>query len=333
MAALSNLVPNLVDAAKLVDSTGKAVPLAEILMQDCGLLEDMGWMQGSDSDGMDFLIRTGLPSPTWRKLNTGVQPSKGSTARVKFTCGHLEAVSNVDLLLAQKYPDNLIRRIEDEGEIQGMQHEAQRALLYEKESTNPERITGLASYYESLSTSVESSKNIVDAGGTGSDNTSIFIVTQGINGFFGCYPKGSAAGLQVSAKNEPMIIADATGIGGASYEGYQSRFKWALGCGLADWRNCARICNIDYSALMTDSSAADLVKLLTRATLMIKKPSNTKIYMRREVLSALDEQARASVSTGGGINYAVVDGKPVMSWRGFPIKVVDAIKIDEARIT
>jgi hypothetical protein len=331
VAALSNLVPNLVDAAKLVDATGKAVPLAEILMQDCALLEDMGWMQGSDSDGMDFLTRTGIPTPTWRKLNTGVQPSKGSTARVKFTCGHLEAVSNVDILLAQKYGENVIREIEDRAQIQGMQHEAQRALLYEKESSNPERITGLASYYESLS--AENAKNIVDAGGTGSDNTSIFLVTHGLDGFFGMYPKGSSAGLQVSAKKEPIVIADAVGIGGATYEGYQSRFKWALGCGLADWRNCARICNIDYSNLMTGSSAADLVKFLTRAVNMVKQPGKTVLYMRREVLSALDEQGRASVSTGGGITYGVVEGKRIVSWRGFPIKVVDAIKIDEARIT
>ena len=55
--------------------------------------------------------------------------------------------------------------------------------------------------------------------------------------------------------------------------------------------------------------------------------------MRREVLSALDEQCRASVSTGGEITYGVVEGKQIVNWRGFPIKVVDAIKIDEATIS
>jgi hypothetical protein len=84
---------------------------------------------------------------------------------------------------------------------------------------------------------------------------------------------------------------------------------------------------------MTDSSAPDLPKFMTRLANMVKKPQGAFFAMRREILSALDEQSFTRVSSGGGVKYEVVDGKPIVNWRGFPIVVVDGIKIDEARIT
>ena len=324
--------PTLLDVAKRYNDD-KLVAIAEVLNQKKGFLDDMTWLEGTDSDGMQANLRSGLPTPTWRRFNEGVQPSKTTVVAVKFTTAMMEMDSTVDVDLAAKHGDpGSFRATEDLGIIEAMEQEAVRALIYDSEATSPGHITGLQAYYNSLT--AESGKNVISGGGSGSDNTSIYVVCHGPRSVHGIFPKGSKAGLEMKDLGE-QLVQDATGIAGAKLLAYVTRYKWKLGLAVPDWRQAARICNIDYSALMTDSSAADLVKLLTRATLAIENPSAGRmgIYMRRDVATALDEQARASVSTGGGITYDNVDGQPIMKWRGIPIRLTDGLKIDEATVS
>jgi len=47
----------------------------------------------------------------------------------------------------------------------------------------------------------------------------------------------------------------------------------------------------------------------------------------------LDIQKRDDVVSGGGLSYDVVDGKPVMSFRGIPVRKVDALTETESQIS
>ena len=205
-------------------------------------------------------------------------------------------------------------------------------LIYGNELTTPDGFTGLADYFKAL-TGNESADNIIDAGGTGSDNTSIYVINWRDDAVFGIYPKGSQAGLQVKDMGE-ILVADATGINGATYEAYQTRFTWNCGLAVPDWRHVVRICNVDHSNLVTNSSAADLVKLVTRAMGIVEATdSNCGIYMRRDIMGVFNEQARASVAAGGGITYETVDGKKIGTWRGVKVRRMDALTKAEARVT
>jgi hypothetical protein len=134
-----------------------------------------------------------------------------------------------------------------------------------------------------------------------------------------------------------ILLQDGNGLSGATYLGYQDRVSLDFGFALLDWRKVVRLGNIDHSNLVTNSTPADLIKFLSRGVDALDEApgGRTKIYMRKDVKGVLNEQSRASVSTGGGITYEQVDGKRVDMWRGIPIEIVgdSALTKAEARIT
>lgn len=332
MATYGGSNPTLLDVVKRYNDD-KLVAIAEVLNTKKGMLSDMVAIEGTDSDGTQANMRSGIPTPTWRLYNQAIQPSTSTVVTVKFTTGMMEAASVVDVDLASKFGDPAgFRASEDVAIIEGMEQEAQRALIYDSEKTNPGRITGIQAYYNSLT--AQSGKNVISGGGSGSDNTSIYVMCHGARGVHMIYPKGTTAGLEMKDFGI-QLVTDSTGMSGGSLQAYVTRYKMKLGLALPDWRQCARICNIDMSNLMTDSSAADLPKLLTRALLAIENPSAGKmgIYMRRDVLTALDEQCRANVISGGGLTYGNVEGQPIAMWRGVPIRVTDALSATEPTVS
>ena len=58
-----------------------------------------------------------------------------------------------------------------------------------------------------------------------------------------------------------------------------------------------------------------------------------EFYMNRTCAEFLDIERRADVISGGQLSYEVVDGKRIMSFRGIPIKVVDALTETEAVVS
>ena len=55
-------------------------------------------------------------------------------------------------------------------------------------------------------------------------------------------------------------------------------------------------------------------------------------YMNRTVFQMLDIQRRDDVISGGGLVYKDVDGVSVPTFRGIPIKIVDALLETEAAV-
>ena len=97
-----------------------------------------------------------------------------------------------------------------------------------------------------------------------------------------------------------------------------------------------RIANIDVSNLVANSgSQADLTTLMIKATYRIinRGLGRPVFYVNRTVGEFLDIQQRSAVANGGQLSYQVVDGQPVLSFRGIPIRLVDQLLLTEARVT
>ena len=90
----------LADFAKNLNPDGSIADVAELLSQRNEILEDMLWIEGNLPTGHRDSVRTSLPTPTWRRLNQGVDPSKTTEAQVTDTCGMSEAIAIVDKALA-----------------------------------------------------------------------------------------------------------------------------------------------------------------------------------------------------------------------------------------
>ncbi|MCI4573929.1 major capsid protein, partial [Escherichia coli] len=148
------------------------------------------------------------------------------------------------------------RLSEDRAFIEAMNQQMAQTLFYGDSSVNPQQFMGLSSRYSSLSAG--NAQNIIDAGGTGTDNTSIWLVVWGENTVHGIFPKGQKAGIQMEDKGQ-VTLEDANG---GKYEGYRTHYKWDNGLALRDWRYVVRIANIDVSNLSEPSSAANIAKLM-----------------------------------------------------------------------
>ena len=333
MATVGTNVLTLADWAKRVDPTGKIAAIVELLKQSNEILPEMRWQEGNLPTGHRTTVRTGLPTVAWRLLNQGVQPSKSTTAQVDEACGMLEAWSEVDEALAKLNGDvNAFRLSEGMAFIEAMNQEMAQTLFYGNSSIDPEEFTGLAVRYSSLS--ANNAQNIIDGGGTGSDNSSIWLVGWGENSTFGIFPKGSKAGLQHDDYGLETVETTA-GIAGNRMRAYRERWKWEAGVAVKDWRYNVRIPNLDISNLVADSSAAALTNLMIKATHRIPNLSVAKmtLYMNRSVFQYLDIQRRSDVISGGGLIYRDVDGRSVPHFRGIPIRICDALTETEARVT
>ena len=231
MSALAASHPTLLDLAKRLDPDGKIDVIAEILTQENPILEDLSFVEGNLPTGHRTTIRTGLPTPTWRKLYGGVQPTKSNTAQVTDSCGMLEAYAEVDKALADLNGNTAAFRLsEDRAHIEGMAQELASTIIYGNEGDQPEAFTGLAPRYNSLSAA--NADNIVSAGGTGSDNTSIWLVVWGDQTLHGIYPKGSRAGLDMQDKGQ-VTIENVDGSGGRM-EAYRTHYRHDCGLTVRD---------------------------------------------------------------------------------------------------
>ncbi len=335
MATLSVLNPTLLDLAKASDPNGKIATVVEILNQTNEMLEDMTWMEGNLPTGHRTTIRTGLPIPTWRKLYGGVQPNKGTTAQVTDNCGMLEAYAEVDKALADLNGNTAeFRLLEDRAHIEGMNQELQDTLFTGNEGLEPEAFTGLNIRFNAK-TGAANSENVIDGGGSGTDNANIWLICWSPNTVHGIVPKGSTAGIQVHDKGQVTVEDASNGSNTGRFEAYRTHYRWDAGLSVRDWRYVVRIVNIDKSLLTKDaSSGADLPDLMFQALRRIPNLSvgRCAFYASRDTITFLGRQT-ANLTKNSTLTMENVGGKMVEMFMGIPVRRVDALAADIALVS
>lgn len=347
MATLGTTVLTYADWAKRVEDD-RIATIVELLSQTNEIMDDMLVMEGNLPTGHKTTVRTGLPTATWRLLNYGVPNGKSTTAQIVDTCGLLETFNNIDEEIAELNGNTqAFRMSETMAFLEGMSQQMASTLIYGNTAVNPERFMGFAPRYNTVTTaSSQTANNVIDCGGTGSDNTSIWIVTWGSNTVHGIFPKGGRTGLQHNPLPGKWPVLDANG---NQYMAYKEQYKWKLGLTVRDWRYIVRLANIDVSDLST-VNAPNLINALVRAyRRMPTTPTSmspvqtsdapsirgsmgrTVVYGNRTVSTFLDLQAMNK--TNVLLTQGEFGGKPVTAFRGIPIRTVDAILNTEARIT
>ena len=353
MAAFQyNVLPNLVDWARSIDPDGAVADIAELLSQCNEVLKDIIWREGNLPLGHKVTVRAGLPQGTWRGNNQGVASTKPLQAQFQFAIGELVDYSLVDKSEAVLNGNvEAFRYSQDMAHIEGMSQQVASALFYSNELTNPQQFTGLAPNYNTISTSkAKNAQNVLNAGGSASANTSLWLCGWGDETLFGIFPKGSPAGLQYEDKGDVRALYD---INGNQFEGYTSYFCWKLGIAVKDWRYNVRVANIDTTTNtggLFSTTPPDLFALMSRAVVKLPtltrrasgitetdapdEPSpgiNPAFYCNRTVRENLDIQAiRDKNVLLSSKDFA---GDPVMAFRDIPVRVVDAITNSESTIS
>jgi hypothetical protein len=326
MAVIGANNATIIDIAKRFSDDGALLQIAEILNQNNEFLEDMPMIEANMGLSHKTSVRTGLPSATWRLFYQGASQNKSTTAVVTDTCGMLETYSIIDRDLAD-INDNakLFRRSEDVAFIEGMAQQAAQAVIYGSVASNPERIQGLSPRYNSLSAA--SGSNIINAGGsTNGQQTSFWLVVFGERTVHGLYPKGSKAGLQYEDVTTSQPIDDGSG---GKYQAYQTKYQWKLGLSVRDWRYAVRVCNIDVPGL-AGASPVNLQRLFIRAMNKVPnlKAGKACFIVNRAVRTWADIQ-QSEKPTLGFHMVEDAQGKPLLSFRGIPLRLCDQLLTTE----
>ena len=288
---------------------------------------------------MPKLGLAGIPAPTWRKLYEGVQPAKSTTVQVTDNVGMLEAYSEVDKDLAMLNGNTAAFRFsEDLAHLEGMNQEFSTTLIYGDTSVDPEKFVGLAPRYYSVSEGTTQG-NVIDAGGTASNNTSVWLVGWSPQTVFGIFPKGAEAGLHMNDKGQQTVL-DADG---NKFEAYVTHFQWKPGFVVRDWRYVVRIANINIADLETAGDGSDtstnLMKHLSRAldkfpptgavrpvfycNDRVRAMLRVKLFNKSNLWMSFDE-TQSAIS---GLN------RPTLKFQGVPIRRIESITNTESRIT
>lgn len=333
MATIGTLYPNLVDIAQGLNPDGSIAEVAEILAKANPILDDLPWKPANDGTSHKVTSRLALVTPTWRRYNEGVRPTKSRKQVAIETCGMMADYSKVDVALAKLSgsPDTY-RKSEDDAKVASFNLEFARALFYESTATNPQRIYGLAPRFGSTTGQGGSQVVKADASASGNDQTSIWLVGWGPNTVYGIYPRGSMAGLDIRDQGE-MPIDDGSGTG-AEFQAYVTYFEWQCGLVVHDWRYVVRIANIDTSAWKADLSAgADLVLTLDDAiaALFDKTSVQPVLYMNRQAFAMYNKQLKKAGNNL--IEYLERGGGLIPHYQGIPIRVTDAITNTESVVS
>ena len=339
MATLSTSNLTLADWAKRSDPDGRVPIVAELLSQTNEILDDCVFKEGNLPTRERVIIRTGLPSVYFRALNQGIPGSKSTTAQVDEACAILEARSEVDKDLAMLNGNTAQFRLsEDTAFLEAMNQTQAETMFYGNPGTDPKKFLGLAPRYGDLS--ADNAVNILDAGGSGSDNASVYLVVWGDQTVYCPFPKGSKAGLTHEDLGEQTVYNS----DGTRLQAFATRYQWKNGLVVKDWRYVVRICNIDISDLIgvtgtqANTAATSLTKLMARATYRIPNMGmgRAAFYMNRTVhsglsIAAMDKSQNVLEIQKGLTQFG--QAKSYLSFLGTPIRQVDTLINAEARVT
>jgi hypothetical protein len=337
MATLSTGRLTLMERAKRSDPNGKTAKIAEILSQSNEILDDMVFKEGNLPTGEQCTIRTGLPTAYYRLTNNGTPTSKSTTAQITENAALLEARSHVDVDIASLEDDLKGFRVsESMAFMEAMSQKMAETVIY-GDSSSPEEFVGLSSRYNDLSAT--NAENILDAGGTSTDNTSIYLVGWSDQTVYGIYPKGSKAGLT----HQDLGEDDVDDASGNPFRAYKDLYKWKNGLVVKDWRYVVRVANVDISDLVgltgtqAVTAATAIIKQMDIAISHLPNLNNVNLafYGNRTVLTYLRQMALDKSSSAVTIEQAQNQfGKTIHETRfqGIPVRKVDQLLNTEARV-
>ena len=342
--------PTLSDLTSRMDGAGKQMYIAEMLSQSVPTLKDMPFKAGTEFMGHDIAYRTSIPSGFFRYLNMGVGYSKSTTGKARFGMADLEAYSQVDRLLAEQSGSvAAFRESEEVAFLEGLGQTWEETLWYGNSITNPAEFMGLSNFYNTVTqATAQNATNVIDGGGTGSDNASLWLVCWGLHQIYGVYPRGSMGGLVSEDKADATPAFDNLG---NRYEAYTTWFRQMGAIVPEDWRYGVRISNIDVTANgLAGPDALDLFLAMSQAdmlppTLSKETSGITEVdaptdpspslmpywYTNRTVRFWMDAQGMRNRNVLLTLNDAA--GKPQDVIRGIRVRVADRLLITEARVT
>jgi hypothetical protein len=325
MSTIGNTAPTLLDVASQFNGNS-IVPMIDVIAQENAILADIPFVEGNAIFGHRFTQTATRPTGTYRRLNKGVEITKGTTMPVIKPCAMLESFSQIDTAEVDHMPNPAeVRRRVDIHHAAGMGETFASTLFYGNTITAPEKFDGLARLIPTLSSvDARGVPNVIGASGTGDDVTSIYIVQWGPGRVEMFYPMGSTAGMSMEDLGRQKVLDSS----GNPYMAYETHFKWFAGLAVYNDRCIQRIANIESAG---SSNIFNDDHLLTALNRLPGEGRGAVIYCNNTVKTQMDILAKAKSNVA--YTSAEVFGRPTTLFRGVPVRVCDAILNTESAIS
>jgi len=332
MATVGNTYLTLRDKLSQTEGGKVTATIIDMFAESNTLLEDAVVVECNDGTSHKTTVRNGLPDIEFRKFYQGVNCSKGDYTQITDTTSMLDDYSECDKKLADLNGDVAQFRLnESDAHIQAMNNKVQQAFFYGNKKNDEAAFDGLATRFNTISSTKGTlGYQVISAGGSGSDNTSIWLVAWGDRHTHLIYPKGSDAGLKHIDKG---VVTTEDG-SGKKFEAYRDYFSWDVGLSVRNYRSIGRIANIDVSDLKTSGAAKldDLmIELYYRCKKHIKGAKKVVWYCNETIETALHKQAKDKANINLTINE--YGGQPVVEFLKMPVKCCDQILDTEAQVS
>jgi hypothetical protein len=310
---------SMLEIANRTDPNGNFATIAELMSKENGILLDMPMIQANNRVIQRDTIRTSIPKGELRRLNKGVGKGVSQTEIKDVHISMIEKRSEVDADIVDNSPDpNATRMSEASAMIEGLSQSGADLLFYGNSKEDPDEFDGLSTITN------KTCDTVIDAGGTGSDLTSIYIVQWDKNKVRGIYPQASkTAGVRHIPMQGLQELEDENG---DKYLGYKDFFKWHFALSYIDPRCIARVANIESDGSTTNLDDA----IITALNSMPKRGAGATIYCNKTPFNYLDILGKNKAQT----SLVDVFGRPIQTFReGIPMKLCEAILDTEEAIS
>jgi hypothetical protein len=310
----------LSELAKRTDPKGNPAKIAQVLQQRNQILEDIPWTEANETFSHRTTRAAAEPSGTYRMINYGIAVAAGETTVVTDVVGLLESYSKIDKRLVEAAANPMeFRAQEDMMHVSGLGKTFAESLVYGNASDTAAEFTGLAARMDSASDT-----NVIDAGGSGSTCTSIYLVTWGLDTAHGIYGKGSTAGLQ--AEDLGIQTWESSSL---VNRWYVTHFRWEGGLVVRDPACIGRIASIQSTGTSNIFNEDDLIDLIG---MYAEVRPTTRLYVNRTVMTQMWKRLKDKNNVYFTRNDGLDAGGMPISFNGIPVRLVEQITNTETAL-
>ncbi len=254
---------NLIDNLKLVQD-GKFNPWAEVLTENNPLVMDMALLPANGILSNQGTRETSLPTPQIIKVGDGHDSStvRWDNFTENISIFKDRAAIPEDTYDLQPQKEAFRAKVEDR-HMEGMGQGVTNHFIYGTSVATPEKFDGLDVRYSvpdatdpTNPSSSSADYAVFDAGGTGADTMSVFLIQHGIDKIHGITPINDPM-MGIKKTDEGKVYANAEN--SKERLEYRTEFQWKIGLNIVDIRSVARVRNIESAVANLDASFIQLI--------------------------------------------------------------------------
>lgn len=312
MATLTSYY-SLVEQAKRIDPNGEQAQIVEALNKEMGsVLQEAPWLPSNDTWVNKTTRRASLPTGQRRKLNQRITNSVSRTTEALDVLAMIADYCEVDATLVRSMPsESLFLSGEVAAFLEGLGQTMVSDIFYSDSNKDPDAIHGLAPRLATID-----SRYIIGNGGTGSDVTSIYVVTWGQDGAYLMYPKNMAGNMGIKHEDKGYVTSETAD---GKMEIHRDYYEIIFGLCVRDQRCIGRVANIEVSGTDYTFDENNLITLLNN----MKVGPGTRIYMNEVIATQgqIRTKDKSNIYWQPG-NANALSGEPILYFSGIPVRKI-----------